>query len=226
MPERRHRHARASRSRRWPGAQGEFAGVAMIRAYHESRSDDARTEIIDPERRARHEPGHRDDVRLRRPRRSRSKADGDVDVEALRAEVGPHTAGTDDDEPVHVRRVRTQHRRHREDRPRAPAGCCTTTARTSTRSSARCSPGDMGFDVHAHEPAQDVRDAARRWRPGCGSGWRVRTAACRSCRFRWSARDGDTYRWLTEARSPADDRPPVRVHAATPAFCCARCRTR
>ena len=31
------------------GAQGEFAGVAMIRAYHEARGDDARTEILIPE---------------------------------------------------------------------------------------------------------------------------------------------------------------------------------
>ena len=30
------------------GAQGEFAGVAMIRAYHQSRQDDARTEMIIP----------------------------------------------------------------------------------------------------------------------------------------------------------------------------------
>ena len=31
------------------GAQGEFAGVAMIRAYHQSRGDTARTEILVPE---------------------------------------------------------------------------------------------------------------------------------------------------------------------------------
>src|SRR5688572_10129698 len=31
------------------GAQGEFAGVAMIRAYHRSRSDHERTEIIVPD---------------------------------------------------------------------------------------------------------------------------------------------------------------------------------
>ena len=31
------------------GAHGEFAGVAMIRAYHRARSDLARTEIIVPE---------------------------------------------------------------------------------------------------------------------------------------------------------------------------------
>ena len=31
------------------GAQGEFAGVAMIRAYHRARNDSARTEIIVPQ---------------------------------------------------------------------------------------------------------------------------------------------------------------------------------
>jgi glycine dehydrogenase subunit 2 len=31
------------------GAQGEFAGVAMIRAYHRARKDEARTEIIVPD---------------------------------------------------------------------------------------------------------------------------------------------------------------------------------
>src|SRR5512135_2538007 len=30
------------------GAQGEFAGVAMIRAYHQSRGDSARTEMLVP----------------------------------------------------------------------------------------------------------------------------------------------------------------------------------
>ena len=31
------------------GAQGEFAGMAMIRAYHEANGDDARTEVIVPD---------------------------------------------------------------------------------------------------------------------------------------------------------------------------------
>ena len=31
------------------GAQGELIGIAMIRAYHESRGDMARTEIIVPD---------------------------------------------------------------------------------------------------------------------------------------------------------------------------------
>ena len=31
------------------GAQGEFAGVAMIRAYHDARGDTARKEILVPD---------------------------------------------------------------------------------------------------------------------------------------------------------------------------------
>ena len=46
------------------GAQGEFAGVAMIRAYHRARKDLARTEIIVPDAAHGTEPGDRDDVRL------------------------------------------------------------------------------------------------------------------------------------------------------------------
>ena len=30
------------------GAQGEFTGVAMIRAYHDSRGDTGRSEILTP----------------------------------------------------------------------------------------------------------------------------------------------------------------------------------
>ena len=67
------------------GAQGEFAGVAMIRAYHRARGDLARNEIIVPGRRARHQPGDRHDVRHARCARFRRCADGDVDLDALEA---------------------------------------------------------------------------------------------------------------------------------------------
>ena len=54
------------------GAQGEFAGVAMIRAYHRARSDGARTRDHRAAGRARHQSGHRRDVRLQRARRFRA----------------------------------------------------------------------------------------------------------------------------------------------------------
>ena len=51
------------------GAHGEFAGVAMIRAYHRARGDLARNEIIVPDRGARHQSRHRHHVRLRGARK-------------------------------------------------------------------------------------------------------------------------------------------------------------
>ncbi len=74
------------------GAQGEFAGIAMIRAYHEARGDDARSEIIIPS--AAHGTNPATAVMCGyKVREVEVKPDGDVDIEALKAAVGPQTAG-------------------------------------------------------------------------------------------------------------------------------------
>jgi glycine dehydrogenase subunit 2 len=74
------------------GAQGEFAGVAMIRAYHESRSDAARTEIIVPD--AAHGTNPATAVMCGyKVREIPTDGDGNVDLAALEAAVGPQTAG-------------------------------------------------------------------------------------------------------------------------------------
>ena len=74
------------------GAQGEFAGVAMIRAYHDKRGDDARTEILIPN--AAHGTNPATAVMCGYTVREVAvNKDGDVDIEALKAEVGPQTAG-------------------------------------------------------------------------------------------------------------------------------------
>jgi glycine dehydrogenase subunit 2 len=74
------------------GAQGEFAGVAMIRAYHQARGDTARTEILVPD--AAHGTNPASAVQCGyKVREIPTGADGNVDVEALRAAVGPQTAG-------------------------------------------------------------------------------------------------------------------------------------
>lgn len=74
------------------GAQGEFAGVAMIRAYHEARGDDARTEILVPS--AAHGTNPATAVMCGyKVTEVAVDASGDVDLEALKAAVGPQTAG-------------------------------------------------------------------------------------------------------------------------------------
>lgn len=74
------------------GAQGEFAGVAMIRAYHEARNDHERTEILIPN--AAHGTNPATAVMCGyKVREVPVNSAGDVDVEALRSAVGPQTAG-------------------------------------------------------------------------------------------------------------------------------------
>lgn len=74
------------------GAQGEFAGIAMIRAYHDARGDTARTEIIVPD--AAHGTNPATAVMCGYTvKEIPTGSDGDVDLDALRAAVGPQTAG-------------------------------------------------------------------------------------------------------------------------------------
>jgi glycine dehydrogenase subunit 2 len=74
------------------GAQGEFAGVAMIRAYHEARGDHDRQEIIVPV--AAHGTNPATAVMCGyRVREVKVDASGDVDLDDLKAALGPQTAG-------------------------------------------------------------------------------------------------------------------------------------
>jgi len=74
------------------GAQGEFAGVAMIRAYHRSRQDFLRTEMLVPDAAHGTNPATAAQCGFK-VREIPTDAEGNVDIEALRAVVGPQTAG-------------------------------------------------------------------------------------------------------------------------------------
>ncbi len=74
------------------GAQGEFAGVKMIRAYHQARGDDQRTQMLVPS--AAHGTNPASAIMcgyevVEIP----TTDDGDVDLSALKKVVGPQTAG-------------------------------------------------------------------------------------------------------------------------------------
>lgn len=74
------------------GAQGEFAGVAMIKAYHADRKDDARTEMLVPDTAHGTNPATAAMCGYR-VREIPTTATADIDLEALRQAVGPQTAG-------------------------------------------------------------------------------------------------------------------------------------
>jgi glycine dehydrogenase subunit 2 len=74
------------------GAQGEFAGVAMIRAYHAARGDLARDQIIVPDAAHGTNPATATMCGCEVVEIPTDDA-GDVDLEALKAVVGPRTAG-------------------------------------------------------------------------------------------------------------------------------------
>jgi glycine dehydrogenase subunit 2 len=74
------------------GAQGEFTGVAMIRAYHDANGDTERNEILVPDAAHGTNPATATMCGYKVHEIPTGK-DGDVDVEALREAVGPHTAG-------------------------------------------------------------------------------------------------------------------------------------
>lgn len=74
------------------GAQGEFAGVAMIRAYHWHRGDYERTEILIPDAAHGTNPASAAMCGFV-VREIPTRPDGDMDLEALRSQLGPKTAG-------------------------------------------------------------------------------------------------------------------------------------
>ena len=78
------------------GAQGEFAGIAMIRAYHDAsnggKGDPERTEILVPDAAHGTNPATATMCNFK-VREIPTNSDGDVDIDALKDAVGPHTAG-------------------------------------------------------------------------------------------------------------------------------------
>jgi glycine dehydrogenase subunit 2 len=127
------------------GAHGEFAGVAMIRAYHRSRGDLARNEIIVPEAAHGTNPATATMCGCV-VREIPVDAAGDVDIAALEAAVGPNTAGIMLTNPstlgVFERRIEeVAHIVH------TAGGLLYYDGANLNAILGKVRPGDMGFDV-------------------------------------------------------------------------------
>lgn len=74
------------------GSQGEFAGVAMIKAYHQSHGDSNRDEMLIPDAAHGTNPASAVMCGFKVVEIATGK-DGDICLDELRAKVGPRTAG-------------------------------------------------------------------------------------------------------------------------------------
>jgi len=127
------------------GAQGEFAGVAMIRAYHRGRGDEARTEILVPD--AAHGTNPASAVMGGfTVREIPTGPDGDVDIAALKGILGPQTAGIMLTNPSTVG-VFDRGIREIADLVHQVGGLLYYDGANLNAILGKVRPGDMGFDV-------------------------------------------------------------------------------
>ncbi len=127
------------------GAQGEFAGVAMIRAYHQTRGDFGRTEMLVPD--AAHGTNPATAVMCGYTARDiPTTAEGDVDLAALQQAVGPHTAGLMLTNPSTLG-VFERHITTIADIVHRVGGLLYYDGANLNAILGRVRPGDMGFDV-------------------------------------------------------------------------------
>jgi glycine dehydrogenase subunit 2 len=127
------------------GAQGEFAGVAMIKAYHVARGDSERNEILVPD--AAHGTNPATAVMCGcKVVEIPTDQEGDVDLEALRRAVGPRTAGIMLTNPSTLGVFERKIEQVREIVHRA-GGLLYYDGANLNAILGKVRPGDMGFDV-------------------------------------------------------------------------------
>lgn len=181
------------------GAQGELIGVMMIRAYHESRGDFARTEIIVPDAAHGTNPATAVMCGFKVVEIATDK-DGNVDLDALKAAVGPQTAGLMLTNPstlgVFEKNVAEMSRV-----VHAAGGLLYYDGANLNAVLGKVKPGDMGFDVihiNLHKTFSTPHG-------GGGPGSAPVGVAERLLPFMpipFVAKEGDTYRWVTEKDKP------------------------
>jgi glycine dehydrogenase subunit 2 len=127
------------------GAQGEFAGVAMIKAYHEARGDHERTEIICPDAAHGTNPATATMCGCV-VKEVPTGPDGDVDMDALKNVLGPKTAGIMLTNPSTLG-VFERHIKEIADMVHDAGGLLYYDGANLNAILGKVRPGDMDFDV-------------------------------------------------------------------------------
>jgi glycine dehydrogenase subunit 2 len=181
------------------GAQGEFTGVAMIRAYHDARGDTQRDEILVPDAAHGTNPATATMCGYK-VREIRTDRQGDVDVGALKEAVGSKTAGIMLTNPstlgVFERRIEEI-----AAIVHAAGGLLYYDGANLNAILGKVRPGDMGFDVihmNLHKTFSTPHGGGG---PGAGPvGVNGRLEPFLPVPI--VGYDGDEYYWITEAVRP------------------------
>jgi len=181
------------------GAQGEFAGVAMIRAYHRARNDAARTEIIVPQAAHGTNPATATMCGYT-VKEIACDADGNVDIGALKAAVSPATAaimltnpstlGVFEQKIVEIARIIHD-----------AGGLLYYDGANLNAILGKVRPGDMGFDVihmNLHKTFSTPHGGGGPGSGAVGVGARLRPFLPLPI----VGKDGAVYRYLTERDLP------------------------
>jgi glycine dehydrogenase subunit 2 len=182
------------------GAQGEFAGVAMIRAYHDARKDAARTEILVPDAAHGTNPATATMCGYT-VREIPTDESGDVDMQALQEALGPHTAGIMLTNPstlgVFERRIKEI-----AELVHQAGGLLYYDGANLNAILGKVRPGDMGFDVihmNLHKTFSTPHGGGGPGAGAVGVSERLRPFMPIPVVAR---EEGDRYRWLTEKDLP------------------------
>ncbi len=181
------------------GAHGEFAGVAMIRAYHRARGDLRRNVIIVPEAAHGTNPATATMCGCV-VREIPVDAQGDVDLEALRAAVGPSTAGIMLTNPSTLG-VFERHIKEVARIVHDAGGLLYYDGANLNAILGKVRPGDMGFDVihmNLHKTFSTPHGGGG---PGAGAVG-VGARLLPFLPIPLVAKEGERYRWLSESDLP------------------------
>ncbi len=181
------------------GAQGEFAGVAMIRAYHQARGDLARVEIIVPDAAHGTNPATATMCGCKVVEIP-SLPNGDIDIDALKRVVGPATAGIMLTNPstlgVFERRIAEV-----AGIVHDAGGLLYYDGANLNAILGKVRPGDMGFDVihmNLHKTFSTPHGGGGPGSGAVGVGKRLLPFMP----IPVVGKEGDQYRWLTEKDLP------------------------
>ena len=185
------------------GAQGELAGVAMIRAYHVANGNAERDEIIVPDAAHGTNPATATMCGCK-VTEIPTGADGDVDIEALKDAVGPNTAGIMLTNPstlgVFERRILDI-----EKIVHDAGGLLYYDGANLNAILGKVRPGDMGFDVihlNLHKTFSTPHGGGGPGSGAVGVGERLKPFMPVPVVGKSERNGQDFYHWLTESDLP------------------------